>query len=111
MPTCSQRPLPPVDQVPADLPDRDRTIRVLDPDDGGWLEPGNTVICNPDGKLVAGPLGHAEDTLTTEIDLAQVAEMRQLFDPVGHYPGLTSTSYAQTPASVRRSPFLNRPRP
>lgn len=74
-----------VDQVPADLPDRDRMIRVLDPDDGEWLEPGNTLICDPNGEVVAGPLRHAEGILTAEIDLTRVAELRRLFDPVGHY--------------------------
>jgi len=74
-----------VEQVPDDLPDRDRMVRVLDPDDGEWLEPGNTVICDPNGELVAGPLRHAEGILTAEIDLTRVAEMRRLFDPVGHY--------------------------
>ena len=73
------------DQVPADLPDRERLTRVLDEEDGEWLEPGNTVICDPSGELVAGPLRHAEGILTAEIDLGQVAELRRLFDPVGHY--------------------------
>ena len=49
------------------------------------MEPGNTLICDPAGRLVAGPLRHAEGILTAEIDLDLVAEMRRLFDPVGHY--------------------------
>lgn len=74
-----------VDQLPSSLPDRDRLAHVMDPEDGDWLEPGNTVICNPNGEVVAGPLRHAEGILTAEIDLAQVAGVRRLFDPTGHY--------------------------
>jgi nitrilase len=74
-----------VDQVPADLPDRDRMIGALGEGDTTWIEPGNTVICDPNGRIVAGPLREAEGILTAEIDLDKVAEMRRLFDPTGHY--------------------------
>ncbi len=74
-----------VDQLPADLADRDRLTTVLDPDDGDWLEPGNTVICDPSGRIVAGPLRHAEGILTAEVDLDYLVETRRYFDPVGHY--------------------------
>ena len=74
-----------VDQIPADFPDRDRVWRVLDEDEAEWVEPGNSVICDPNGEIVAGPLRYAEDILTAEVDLAEVAVGRRLFDPVGHY--------------------------
>ncbi|MET0830879.1 MAG: carbon-nitrogen hydrolase family protein [Acidimicrobiia bacterium] len=76
-----------VDQIPADFPDRDRVWRVLDEDDDDaeWVEPGNSVICNPNGEIVAGPLRHEEGILTAEVDLSQVDSARRLFDPVGHY--------------------------
>lgn len=73
------------DQIPADLPDRHRIAPQPEPGDGDWIEPGNTVICDPSGRIVAGPLRHAEGILTAEIDLEQVADTRRLFDPVGHY--------------------------
>ncbi|GAA3531651.1 hypothetical protein AFL01nite_20800 [Aeromicrobium flavum] len=73
------------DQIPDGLPDRERIAPEPGPDDGDWIEPGNTVICDPNGQIVAGPLRHAEGILTAEIDLSTVAEMRRLFDPVGHY--------------------------
>jgi nitrilase len=50
-----------------------------------WVEPGNSVICNPNGEIVAGPLRQEEGILTAEIDLSAVASGRRLFDPVGHY--------------------------
>lgn len=73
------------DQIPADLPDRDRIAPEPQPGDGEWVEPGNTVICDPGGRIVAGPLRHEEGILTAEIDLAAVAELRRQFDPTGHY--------------------------
>jgi nitrilase len=73
------------EQIPADFPDRSRVWRAVDPADGDWVEPGNTVICDPGGEVVAGPLRHAEGILTAEVDLATVHAARRLFDPVGHY--------------------------
>ena len=73
------------DQIPHDLPDRHRIAPEPRPENGDWIEPGNSVICNPSGDLVAGPLRLEEGILTATIDLHQVAEMRRLFDPTGHY--------------------------
>ncbi len=73
------------DQIPHDLPDRHRIAPEPGPENGDWIEPGNSVICNPAGDLVAGPLRLEEGILTATIDLAQVAETRRLFDPTGHY--------------------------
>jgi nitrilase len=74
-----------VDQIPADFPSRDRVWRVLDEEEADWVEPGNSVICNPNGEIVAGPLRYAENILTAEVDLTEVVVGRRLFDPVGHY--------------------------
>ncbi|HEX2705754.1 MAG TPA: carbon-nitrogen hydrolase family protein [Candidatus Lustribacter sp.] len=74
-----------VDQIPTDFPDRDRVWRALDGDEAEWVEPGNSVICNPNGEIVAGPLRHDEGILTAEMDLDAVSAGRRLFDPVGHY--------------------------
>lgn len=74
-----------VDQIPADFPDRDRVWRAQEGPEAEWVEPGNSVICNPNGEIVAGPLRHEEGILTAEMDLAAVASGRRMFDPVGHY--------------------------
>jgi nitrilase len=74
-----------VDQIPADFPDRDRVWGGREGTEAEWVEPGNSVICNPGGEIVAGPLRHEEGILTAEIDLAAVASGRRMFDPVGHY--------------------------
>jgi nitrilase len=73
------------DHIPRDLPDWHRIAPEPRPENGDWIEPGNSVIVNPAGDLVAGPLRLAEGILTATIDLRQVAEMRRLFDPTGHY--------------------------
>jgi nitrilase len=74
-----------VDQIPADFPDRDRVWRSAEGDGAEWVEPGNSVICNPNGEIVAGPLRYQEGILTAEVDLTRVAETRRMFDPAGHY--------------------------
>ena len=74
-----------VDQIPTDFPDRERVWHAADGDEAAWVEPGNTVICNPNGEVVAGPLRHDVGILTAEIDLDAVRSGRRMFDPVGHY--------------------------
>ena len=44
-----------LDQIPADFPHRDRVRR---PDQDEWVEPGNSVIVNPDGAVLAGRARH-----------------------------------------------------
>ncbi len=71
-----------LDQIPADFPHRDR-VRRADQDE--WVEPGNSVIVDPDGAVLAGPARHEETILYADIDLTAVRAARRYFDPVGHY--------------------------
>ena len=73
-----------VDQIPVDFPHRDR-LWANDHDNEGWVEPGNSVIIHPSGKVLAGPARHEETILYADVDLAAVRAARRLFDPVGHY--------------------------
>jgi len=73
-----------IGQIPADFPHRDRVWRVDQPN-GEWVEPGNSIIVDPTGKVLAGPVRHEEAILTAEIDLDVVRSARRYFDPVGHY--------------------------
>ena len=68
------------DQIPADFPDG---ARLTSPgtNDGEWIEPGNSVICDPSGEIVAGPLRHEAAILHSRIDLSRVHAARRLFDP------------------------------
>ena len=70
-------------QIPADFPHRDRVWRV--DHQGEWVEPGNSVIVNPMGRIVAGPARNEETILYADIDSAAVRAARRYFDPVGHY--------------------------
>lgn len=73
-----------VDQIPADFPYRERLWAVQE-GDGGWVEHGNSVIVDPTGKILAGPVQHEEKILYADVDLAAVRAARRFFDPVGHY--------------------------
>ncbi|GAA1004010.1 nitrilase [Acrocarpospora pleiomorpha] len=70
-----------IDQIPADFPHRDRVWRA----EQEWVEPGNSIIIDPTGKILAGPARHEETILYADIDLAAVHAARRYFDPVGHY--------------------------
>ena len=73
-----------VDQIPDDFPHRD-SLWTVDDDSDGWVEPGNSVIVDPTGKIMAGPARHEETILYADLDLASVHAARRFFDPVGHY--------------------------
>jgi nitrilase len=67
--------------VPADLPGRDD----LYGGDDDWMSRGNTVIVDPRGRVLAGPLTEQEGILYAEIELDAVSRSRHEFDAVGHY--------------------------
>jgi nitrilase len=67
--------------VPSHLPGRDE----LYPDDDDWMSRGNTVIVDPYGNILAGPISETEGILYAEVDTATVRRSRREFDVVGHY--------------------------
>ena len=67
--------------VPADLPGRDEIYG----GDDDWMSRGNTVIVDPYGDILAGPLSETEGILYAEVDVAKVRQSRRQFDVVGHY--------------------------
>jgi nitrilase len=67
--------------VPADIPGRDAIYG----GDDDWASRGNTVIVDPYGKVLAGPISEQEGILYAEIDLDVVRASRREFDVVGHY--------------------------
>jgi nitrilase len=71
-----------IDQIPADFPHRDQVWRA---EESPWVEPGNSVIIDPTGTILAGPARHEETILFADVDLAAVHAARRYFDPVGHY--------------------------
>jgi predicted amidohydrolase len=73
-----------VDQIPVGFPDRDKVWRI-DDEDPDWVSPGNSVIVDPMGQLLAGPARHEETILYAEVDPGVVQSSRRYFDPTGHY--------------------------
>ena len=67
--------------VPADFPGRDDIYG----GDDDWMSRGNTVIVDPYGTILAGPISEAEGILYAEVDVARVRQSRRQFDVVGHY--------------------------
>jgi nitrilase len=70
--------------VPDTVPDRDRLWRGADPH-GDWMLDGYSVIVDPTGQVLAGPLVREEGILYADLDLDAARARHRLFDPVGHY--------------------------
>lgn len=51
----------------------------------GWINPGLSLIVDPDGKIVAGPLEQEEGILYAEVDRHQLVGPRWQLDIAGHY--------------------------
>ncbi len=67
--------------VPADLRGRDDIYS----DDDDWASRGNTVIVDPYGDVLAGPITEQEGIVYAEVDTEKVRQSRRQFDVVGHY--------------------------
>ncbi len=67
--------------VPAEIPGRDELYG--DADD--VMSRGNTVIIDPDGQIIAGPLIGEEGIVIAEIDTERPSKAKQSFDVNGHY--------------------------
>jgi nitrilase len=66
-----------------DVPDRWGLASRLPP--GPWLNPGDSAIVDPDGKLVAGPAHEVETILYADVDRRAIAGPRFQLDVAGHY--------------------------
>jgi nitrilase len=55
------------------------------PDADEWINPGDSVIVAPGGKVVAGPLHEQFGILTADIDLERVGLAQRSLDVSGHY--------------------------
>jgi len=68
------------DQVPDRFPFKDAL-----PADLKWINIGNSLIVDPEGAVIAGPIVEREDILLAEIDPGKTAGSRWIFDAAGHY--------------------------
>lgn len=55
------------------------------PDPDEWINPGDSVIVAPGGKIIAGPLHQQQGVLSLEIDLDRIGPARRSLDVAGHY--------------------------
>ena len=67
--------------LPSDFPERER----LYPDPDEWINPGDSAVVAPGGRIVEGPISRQSGLLFADIDLAQVAGARRTLDVAGHY--------------------------
>jgi nitrilase len=69
----------------SDVPDRLAFKSAYLGDAGEWLNPGDSVIIDPDGKILAGPAHEEETILIAEVRRAQMIGPRWQLDVAGHY--------------------------
>jgi nitrilase len=67
-----------------DIPDR-FAFKELLPADLEWLNPGDSVIVDPDGKFVSGPVNKEKTILYGEVDPNEMRGPRFQLDVAGHY--------------------------
>jgi nitrilase len=67
--------------MPDDLPQRAQ----LYPDAVEWVNPGDSVVIEPGGKIVAGPLRQEDGILYHSVDPALASSAKRALDVSGHY--------------------------
>lgn len=88
--------------IASDFPAR----ATLFPDPDEWINDGDSVVIDPAGKVVAGPMRRAAGILYAEIDTSRVAPARRTLDVVGHYarPDIFELTVHRAPAAAVRYP-------
>ncbi|AKV09477.1 nitrilase [Pseudomonas fluorescens NCIMB 11764] len=86
--------------IPDDFPARAQLF--AEPDE--WINDGDSVVVNPQGRIVAGPLHREAGILYADIDVALVAPARRALDVTGHYarPDIFELQVRRTPATPVR---------
>lgn len=82
---------------PQDFPGKD----TLYPETDEWVNPGDSLIVAPGGKIMAGPMHKEKGILYAELNLDEVATSRRALDITGHYsrPDIFSLTVNNTPQS------------
>jgi nitrilase len=70
-----------MDDIPDRLPFKREHMGAVE----GWVNPGLSVIVDPDGKIVAGPLEEEEGILYADAEPEQLVGPRWQIDTAGHY--------------------------
>jgi len=69
-----------IDQIPDEL-----AFKRYYPEGTDWINPGDSVIVNPRGEIVAGPSHAREEILYAEVDLDLITAAKRMLDVTGHY--------------------------
>ena len=69
----------------SDLPDDFPQKATIYPDPEEWINPGDSVVIEPGGRIAAGPLRKEEGVLYHDIDLDLSHAAKRALDVVGHY--------------------------
>lgn len=69
----------------SDIPDTVPGKSDLYPNADEWINPGDSVVIEPGGKIAAGPMRRELGILYSDIDLERVGIARRSLDVVGHY--------------------------
>jgi nitrilase len=87
-----------IDHVPDDLDFKSEYMGGME----GWVNPGLSVIVDPDGKLVAGPLEAEEGILYADVQPHQLVGPRWQLDAGGHYarPDVFELRFHRRPAPL-----------
>jgi nitrilase len=67
--------------IPADFPQKES----LFPETENWINAGDSVVIEPGGNIVAGPMHEEKGLLYAEIDSCRVATSKRALDVAGHY--------------------------
>ena len=88
------------DDIPDDLSFKSKYLS----DVAGWINPGGSVIVDPDGKLIAGPASEVETILYADVRQEQLVGPRWQLDIAGHYarPDVFELIVHRTPMPVIR---------
>jgi nitrilase len=70
----------------------------------GWINPGGSVIVDPDGKVIAGPANELETILYADLRQDQLVGPRWQLDIAGHYarPDVFELIVHRTPTPIIR---------
>lgn len=75
---------------------------------GAWIHPGDSVIVNPNGEFIAGPVREREEVLYAEIDPRQVSGPRWMLDVSGHSarPDIFHLTIHREPHAIFQAPEM-----
>ncbi len=67
-----------------DIPD-EYEFKSLYPKDREWINGGHSVIIDPKGNIIKGPLSNKQEIMYADLDLDEIIKAKRLFDVSGHY--------------------------